>query len=126
MELEPLGYVSTDAEKVPRFYSHSDIKGSLVLDEQYSAGVADFRPGQKISVIFYFHKSPPFTPDNMRIVPSHSVELRGVFSTRSPVRPNPIGLSVVKISEVRGSVIEVTGLDMLDGTPILDIKPYKD
>jgi tRNA-Thr(GGU) m(6)t(6)A37 methyltransferase TsaA len=61
----------------------------------------------------------------MRVIPPSREAERGVFSTRSPVRPNPIGVSQLEVVEVEGSRIHVKGLDMIDGTPILDIKPVK-
>jgi len=123
IEMEPIGFVSTDAEMVPRSWSVSDVKGTLVIDESYLEGLSDIKPGQRIYVIFHFHKSPNFTPQFMRIRPPNREEEVGVFSTHSPFRPNPIGLSLLEVLGIEGNVIQVKGLDMLDGTPILDIKP---
>ena len=125
IDIEPIGYVSTDAESVPRFYTISDVRGALVLDERFEQGLSDFRPGDLIIVVFLFHRSPPFGHEHMRVIPPSREAERGVFSTRSPVRPNPIGVSQVEVIEVEGSRIHVKGLDMIDGTPILDIKPVK-
>ena len=121
--MRPIGRVATDAESVPRFYSVSDIEGALIIDEEYAAGLSDFVPGDRLNVIFAFHGSPPFDMRRLRIRTPHSGKERGVFSTRSPVRPNPIGLSIVEVLAVRGNIIEVRGLDMINGTPVLDIKP---
>jgi tRNA (Thr-GGU) A37 N-methylase len=74
-------------------------------------------------VLFYFHRSPGFTPELLRQISGQTGRETGVFSTCSPIRPNPIGMSVVHVVGVRGTSIDVRGLDMLDGTPILDIKP---
>jgi tRNA-Thr(GGU) m(6)t(6)A37 methyltransferase TsaA len=97
------------------------VEGTLVINESYLEGLRDIKHGQRIYVIFHFHKSPRFIPQYMRI------KLRekevGVFSTHSPFRPNPIGLSLLEVLGIDGNVIHVKGLDMLDGTPILDIKP---
>ena len=123
--LDPIGYVSTEANSVPRFYSISDVKGELVIDERYREGLTDIRAGSSIIVVFYFHKSPPFRREHLRVRPPSRGVLRGVFSTRSPVRPNQLGISKLKVTGVRGNLIDVSGLDMLDGTPILDIKPEK-
>ncbi len=123
IEMEPIGFVSTDAETVPRSWSVSDVKGTLVIDKSYLEGLSDIKPGQRIYVIFHFHKSPNFTPQFMRIRPPNREEKVGVFSTHSPIRPNPVGLSLLKVLGIDGNVIHVKGLDMLDGTPILDIKP---
>jgi len=123
IEMTPIGFVSTDAESVPRSWTVSDVEGVLVIDETYLEGLTDIRPGQRLSVIFHFHRSPPFTPQFLRITPPVRDEKLGVFSTHSPFRPNPIGLSVVEVLRVDGNSIHVRGLDMLDGTPILDLKP---
>ena len=123
--LDPIGYVSTEANSVPRFYSISDVRGELVIDERYEEGLADIKAGSSIIVVFYFHQSPPFSREHLRVTPPSRGVLRGVFSTRSPVRPNQLGISKLKVTNVRGNRIGVSGLDMLDGTPILDIKPEK-
>jgi len=121
--LEAIGYVSTDAKEIPRSWTISEVKGSLILDSIYREGLTDIEPGQKIYVLFHFHKSKKFTNEFMRIKPPVKDHEMGVFSTHSPFRPNPIGLSVLEVIGVDGNVIHVKGLDMLDKTPILDIKP---
>ena len=100
------------------------MEGTLVIDEAYLEGLSDIQPGQLLSVIFHFHLSPPFTPELMKVKPPTREEKRGIFSTHSPIRPNPIGLSVLEVLEVDGNRIRVKGLDMVNGTPILDIKSY--
>lgn len=123
IEFEPIGFLRTDVEKVPRHWTVSDKEGMVVVDDKYVAGLRDIGAGQKIVVIFYFHRSPAFTPDFLIQVPPHLKEPRGVFSICSPVRPNPIGMSVLEVAGIEGNVIRVKGIDMIDGTPILDIKP---
>jgi tRNA (adenine37-N6)-methyltransferase len=125
IEMEPIGFVSTDAEKIPRSWAVSDVEGALIIDESYVEGLRDIQPGKRIYVIFQFHRSPKFDPQYIRIKPpvrNHEKEV-GVFSTHSPIRPNPIGLSLLEVLGIDGNVVQVKGLDMLDGTPILDIKP---
>lgn len=123
VEMEPIGYVSTDAREIPRSWAVSDVEGTLVIDEAYLEGLREIRPGQRIYVIFHFHKSPEFTSQHMRITPPVRDQEVGVFSTHSPFRPNPVGLSLLEVLGVNANFIHVKGLDMLDGTPILDIKP---
>lgn len=122
--LEPIGLVRTDAEEVPRHWSVSAVEGTLVIDDEYLQGLEDLKPGQRIVVIFNFHRSPEFSPEFLRQTPPHRDKEVGLFSTCSPVRPNPIGMSVLEVLEVSGTAIRVKRLDMVDGTPILDIKPY--
>jgi len=124
IELAPIGFVKTDAKKVPRHWTISDAEGTIVIDEQYREGLKDIKAGQRIVVLFYFHQSQRFTPDLLVQKPRHRNELLGVFSICSPVRPNPIGMSVVEVLSVDGCTIHVKGLDMIDGTPVLDIKPF--
>ncbi|QJA06336.1 tRNA (N6-threonylcarbamoyladenosine(37)-N6)-methyltransferase TrmO [Thermosulfurimonas marina] len=122
---KPIGFVRTKAREIPRHWSVSKVEGELVIDPAYEKGLQDLRPGERLVVLFVFDRAEPFGPDKLLQTPPHRQKSRGVFSTCSPVRPNPIGLSVVEILEVRGPVIRVRGLDMFDGTPILDLKPYK-
>ena len=129
--MEPIGFVETDAEKVPRSWRYSDVEGTLVIDRAYEEGLGDIEPGQRIVVIFNFHESPAFSPDLLRQTPPHRRQgppgvdrSMGIFSICSPVRPNPIGMSVLEVLGVEGSIVRVRGLDMRDGTPIFDIKPY--
>ena len=121
--MSPIGYVSHDVEEIPRNYTVSNIEGYLIMDEKYSAGLSDIKAGQRLNILFHFHKSPEFSDRFMRITPPIRDYEVGVFSTHSPFRPNPIGLSVVDVLEVDGCRIKVKGLDMLNETPILDIKP---
>lgn len=123
VEMEAIGYVSTDAKEIPRSWAISDVEGTLAIDETYLEGLTGIRPGQCIYVIFHFHKSPKFTSQHMRIMPPVHGQEVGVFSTHSPVRPNPVGLSILEVLGINDNFIHVKGLDMLDGTPILDIKP---
>ncbi|MDA8082696.1 MAG: tRNA (N6-threonylcarbamoyladenosine(37)-N6)-methyltransferase TrmO [Nitrospiraceae bacterium] len=121
--LEPIGFVKTETKNVPRHWTISDTEGSLIIEEQYSKGLKDIKAGQHIVVIFYFHESPRFTPDLLVQRPKHRDEQLGVFSICSPVRPNPLGMSIVEVLGVEGCTIRIKGLDMVDGTPVLDIKP---
>ena len=123
IELSPIGFVKTDAEKVARHWTISDVEGAIVVDEHYKDGLKDIKAGQRIVVLFYFHQSPRFSSDLLVQKPRRRNEQLDVFSICSPVRPNPIGISVVEVLRVDGCTIHVKGLDMIDGTPVLDIKP---
>ncbi len=123
---KPIGYIRTKAETVPRHWSVSDVEGEIVIEPEYKLGLRDIKPGDKIVVIFVFHKSPSFTSEKLIQKPPHLNETKGVFSTCSPHRPNPIGLSVVEVLDVKDNVIKVKRIDMFDGTPVLDVKPYVD
>jgi tRNA-Thr(GGU) m(6)t(6)A37 methyltransferase TsaA len=124
IELRPIGFVRTDAEELPRHWSVSEVEGTLVIDEEYSEGLRDVRPGQRIVVIFHFHRSPRFSPEFLRQTSGQDGREAGVFSLCSPIRPNPVGMSVLEVLGVRDANVDVRRLDALDGTPILDIKPH--
>ncbi|MBW2523220.1 MAG: SAM-dependent methyltransferase [Deltaproteobacteria bacterium] len=126
LAVRPIGVVRTAAIELPRHCSISDVEGTLVVDEALLEGLADVEPGQLLAVVFWFHESPPFSAEHLRQRPPTTGELRGVFSTCSPIRPNPLGHSVVEVVAVRDNEIAVRGLDMRDGTPILDLKPHKE
>jgi tRNA-Thr(GGU) m(6)t(6)A37 methyltransferase TsaA len=124
-KVTPIGFVRSKLERVPRHWTVSEEEGILEIDEQYLEGLKDIKAGQRIVVIFLFHKSLPFEAGYLVQTPPHRQGERiGVFSICSPRRPNPIGLSVFEVLGVEGPRIRVKGLDAFDGTPILDIKPY--
>ena len=121
--MEPIGSVHTNVKKIPRHWSVSDVEGTLVIDERYLEGLKDIKPRQRIVVIFHFHQSPAFDASHLTQTPPHRQKSLGVFSICSPIRPNPIGMSVLEVFGIQDNIVKVKGLDMLDGTPILDIKP---
>ena len=97
--------------------------GRLVLDEAYVEGLKDLEGFSHIYLIYYFHQT---AQEKLSVIPfndkTHTP--RGVFATRAPVHPNKLGLSLVKLIEVKGNTVFYQGVDILDGTPLLDIKPY--
>ena len=121
--LAPIGHVRHRAAEVPRHWTVSELEGELELLPFYEEGLADISPGERITVLFIFDRSAPFTPDLLKQETRHSKQIKGVFSICSPKRPNPIGLSVLDVLAVDGCRVRVRGLDIFDGTPILDIKP---
>ena len=123
IEFEPIGFVKTEETNIPRHWSVSDAEGKIIIDEKYTEGLKDIRQGQQIIVIFHFHKSPLFNSDYLVQKPPHKERETGVFSTCSPVRPNPVGFSIVEVTGIIGNTISVKGIDIIDGTPVLDIKP---
>ncbi len=97
------------------------VKGELEIFKPYADGLKDIDGFSHLIVIFAFHQSQK---GKLLVKPPLETRLRGVFSTRSPHRPNPIGLTIVRLLSRRKNILKVSGLDMLDRTPILDIKPY--
>jgi tRNA-Thr(GGU) m(6)t(6)A37 methyltransferase TsaA len=100
---------------------YSDVRGEIEVEPAYAAGLKDIAGFSHLVVIFAFHRSGP---GHLLAKPPFERRRRGVFSTRSPHRPNPIGMTIVRLLGRRRNVLDVSGIDMLDGTPVLDIKPY--
>jgi tRNA-Thr(GGU) m(6)t(6)A37 methyltransferase TsaA len=124
IELKAIGVARTNAAEIPRHWSVSDVEGTLVIDADYTEGLRDIEPGERIVVLFHFDRSPAFSPEFLQQTSGDTGRETGVFSTCSPIRPNPIGMSILEVLGIGGASIDVRGLDMLDGTPILDIKPH--
>jgi len=126
--MHPVGFVRTDSRNIPKHYSISRVEGDLVIHEKYREGMEGISPGDRVIVLFWFHKSGKFNPGYLTQHPrgDRRRRKRGVFNLCSPLRPNPIGLSVVEVLDRTGTTLRVRGIDMLDGTPILDLKPFKD
>ncbi|MBA7613761.1 MAG: tRNA (N6-threonylcarbamoyladenosine(37)-N6)-methyltransferase TrmO [Calditrichaeota bacterium] len=96
--------------------------GEIEIFKEYKDGLSDLEGFSHIIVIFWMHKS---SFRSLKVQPIyHPEKLRGVFATRHPDRPNPLGLTVVELLEKRECILRVKGIDMLDGTPVIDIKPY--
>jgi tRNA-Thr(GGU) m(6)t(6)A37 methyltransferase TsaA len=99
----------------------ADIEGTVEIYPEYSEGLADLEGFSHIILIYHFHLSKGHS---LRVKPYLDSELRGVFATRAPARPNPIGMSIVRLVKVEGGNLHIRDMDILDGTPLLDIKPY--
>ncbi|MGD2064243.1 MAG: tRNA (N6-threonylcarbamoyladenosine(37)-N6)-methyltransferase TrmO [Nitrospirota bacterium] len=97
------------------------IAGRVEVLPELAEGLKDLSGFSHIYLLYHFHKT---TEMRLSVVPFLDSQARGVFATRAPTRPNPLGLSVVRLREVRGNVLMVENVDVLDGTPLLDIKPY--
>jgi tRNA-Thr(GGU) m(6)t(6)A37 methyltransferase TsaA len=103
----------------PRFFDH--VVGEIVIFPEFAPALEDIEGFSHIIVLFHFHRSGA---PKLKSVPPGESRPRGIFSTRSPHRPNPLGLSVLRLLGRDGPVLKVSGLDIIDGTPVLDIKPY--
>lgn len=124
IELKPIGYVRSpykEQKDAPRQGRLSDTISEIVIDDEYLPGLKDVETKKHLIVLSWFDRSDRST---LIAVPPTDHREHGVFATRSPNRPNPIGLCVVDLLERNGSVLRVRGLDALDKTPVVDIKPY--
>ena len=97
------------------------IRGRVVIEPEYVDGLRDIEGFSHIILLYHFHLSKGFS---LEVKPFMDDKLHGVFTTRAPRRPNPIGLSVVRLVRRKGRTLHVEDVDIVDGTPLLDIKPY--
>ena len=123
---QPIGIIHTPfdgLEKIPRQGRFSkEAAGYAEIFDHYAEGLKDLDSFTHAHLIFYFH----LKKEKLKLIqyPKNRDIPRGVFAIRSPLRPNKIGLTIVKITSVEGNKVHFTGADMIDGTPLLDIKPY--
>ncbi len=125
MILKPIGTIHspfTNLKGMPiQPTGASGVKGTVEVFEEYADGLLDLDGFSHIILLYQFHRSDGF---KLRVVPFMDTVQRGVFATRAPKRPNAIGLSIVQLEKVEGRVLHIEGVDILDGTPVVDIKPY--
>jgi len=122
--LRPIGEIHTpfiDKRETPIQASRSTATGQVEVYPAYVAGLRDLDGFSHIILLYAFHRSDDYA---LSVTPFLDDQERGLFATRYPARPNPIGLSIVRLLAIRDQVLEIEGADMLDGTPLLDIKPY--
>ena len=96
-------------------------EGQVVVDEAYADALGDVEGFERLWLIYWMDR---VATSKLRVVPYRDNQERGLFATRSPCRPNPIGMSVVRLLRREGDILHVADLDILDNTPLLDIKPY--
>ena len=96
-------------------------EGTIEIFEEYAEGLDDLDGFSHIWIIYHFHRSRGF---KLKVTPFMDDVERGLFSTRAPRRPNPVGLSLLRLMKIDGNILHVSELDLLDGTPLLDIKPH--
>jgi tRNA-Thr(GGU) m(6)t(6)A37 methyltransferase TsaA len=128
LTLEPIGFLRSplatkvQAARQPRAAAGTPARIELLPGRNFEHALEDLAHWELIWVIFWFHLNTGWRP---KVLPPRSTTGRkGVFATRSPHRPNPIGMSVVRLERVEGLILHVRDADMLDGTPVLDLKPY--
>jgi len=121
--LKAIGTVRSEI-KEPSHQKQPELVSEIIIDKSLTGALDDIEEFSHIIVLWWIHKTR--RPAPMKVHPRGNPEnkLMGVFATRSPDRPNPIGKSTVKLLGRRGNILKVQGLDAIDGTPVLDIKPY--
>ena len=111
----------TDKAQTPIQPTRSQATGRVEVDLEFAEGLQDLEGFSHLILLYVFHLSAGYA---LHVKPFLDDQSRGLFATRYPARPNPIGLSVVHLLARRGNQLDIEGVDMLDGTPLLDIKPY--
>ncbi|MCK4662851.1 MAG: tRNA (N6-threonylcarbamoyladenosine(37)-N6)-methyltransferase TrmO [Bacteroidales bacterium] len=121
----PIGTIYTPFEKKDNMpiqpNSAKNIKGKIVVNEEFSNGLKDLDGFSHIILIYNFHLSNEYS---LNVIPFLDTEPRGLFSTRAPKRPNQIGMSIVKLDKIENNILFVSDIDVINKTPLLDIKPY--
>jgi len=123
-KIKPIGIIHSPystIENMPIQPKGSSMEGTILLDENFIDGLQDLKGFSHIYLLYSFHK---VTKTKLLVTPFMDKQTRGVFATRSPLRPNHIGISIVKLKKIEENKVFVDGIDILNGTPLLDIKPY--
>jgi tRNA-Thr(GGU) m(6)t(6)A37 methyltransferase TsaA len=124
IELTPIGIIHSPFktnEDIPIQAYRSEDVGEIEIFKEYEKGLSDIEGFSHIIIVYIFHKSQGYS---LHVRPFLDPNPRGLFATRHPNRPNPIGLSIVRLLAREGNILKVEGMDVIDGTPIVDIKPY--
>lgn len=125
IEYTPIGVIRSPFKSIEGMPIQSTaakgVAGSVELQERFAGGLKDLEGFSHIILIYHFHRSRGYA---LQVKPFLDDCLRGVFATRAPRRPNAVGISIVKLVSVEGSMLHIEDVDILDGTPLLDIKPY--
>ncbi|MGB2727772.1 MAG: tRNA (N6-threonylcarbamoyladenosine(37)-N6)-methyltransferase TrmO [Halobacteriota archaeon] len=124
MELKQIGVIHTPyktSKEVPHQGSLSEEVCEIEVFKEYEGGLKDIEGFSHLIVLYWLHKSTGYS---LLVKTPWDTELHGLFTTRSPNRPNPIGISIVRLIERKGNILGVKGVDAIDGTPLIDIKPH--
>ena len=125
IELSPIGIIYSpfkEPKGTPiQTAAAKDIEGKVEIFKEYVEGLKDLNGFSHIILLYHFHLTKGYS---LLVKPFMDDTIRGVFATRAPRRPNPIGLSVVRLLRIEGNILYIKDVDIVDGTPLLDIKPY--
>ena len=125
MEIKPIGIIHSPFQQAagtpiqPVFAKGTE--GHVEVFDEYSQGLKDLDGFERLWLIYWFDRCRDYS---LKVIPYMDTEERGLFATRAPARPNPIGISTVRLEKIERNTVYVREIDILDGTPLLDIKPY--
>ena len=125
IELNSIGTIYSEFENIESMpiqpTGAKGIKGKIIIKDKYKKGLKDLECFSHINLIYLLHKVEGY---NLEVKPFMDIESHGIFATRSPKRPNPIGSSIVKLDRIDENILYVSNIDILNKTPLIDIKPY--
>jgi tRNA-Thr(GGU) m(6)t(6)A37 methyltransferase TsaA len=125
IEYKPIGIIRSPFKKLEGMpiqpVGACGVKGEIHIEEEYTEGLTDLDEFSHIILIYHLHLSRGFS---LMVKPFMDDNKHGIFATRAPKRPNPIGLSVVCLDKIEGNIVHISNVDIADETPLLDIKPY--
>ena len=125
LTIEPIGHIESpflEPAGTPLQPSRAEgARGRVLLREKYLDGLRDLEGFERIWLVYWLHKA---SPGRLTVTPFLDQTPRGVFATRSPARPSPLGMSAVRLTGIRNGALEIADVDVINGTPLLDIKPY--
>ena len=125
MNLKAIGIVRNEVNQVTTGgYDWQDVVSEIVIDRSLTEALDNLDEFSHIIVLYWMHRTSRQPPHKMHPMCKHELPLVGLFATRSPNRPNPVGKATVRLLQRQGNVLKVQGLDAIDGTPVIDIKPY--
>jgi len=123
MTLKAIGVVRNEI-KQPSMFDSEEVVSEIVIDTNLTESLDNLDEFSHIIVLYWIHKATGQSPIKVHPMGKHNLPLKGVFATRSPNRPNPVGKATVRLLERQGNILKVKGLDAIDGSPVIDIKPY--
>ncbi|HRJ21084.1 MAG TPA: tRNA (N6-threonylcarbamoyladenosine(37)-N6)-methyltransferase TrmO [Bryobacteraceae bacterium] len=125
LTIEPIGHIESpflEPAGTPIQPSRAEgARGRVLLREKYLDGLKDLEGFERIWLVYWLHKA---SPGRLTVTPFLDQTPRGIFATRSPARPSPLGMSAVRLTGIRDGALEIADVDVINGTPLLDIKPY--
>ena len=125
IKIKPIGVIHTPFTEIGNMpiqpLAADGVRGTIEIDEAYLEGLKDLEGFSHITLVYHFHQVDGY---KLQVVPFMDNEAHGIFSTKAPKRPNAIGISTVKLLGIDGNKLEIEQVDMLDGTPLIDIKPF--
>ena len=126
IDVKPIGIISNSVKGVEKGDDWKTVVSEIIIDKAFEEALDQIEGFSHVIVLYWMHQITPSKRSVLKVHPRkrQDLPLVGVLATRSPARPNPIGMTTVKLLECRKNILKVVGLDAMDGSPVIDIKPY--